>query len=60
MLVWLRPKVMFLISIYILIMEMVPRDLVQGLRAHFCLFSEYEKCIALSASLVAYAVYSNF
>lgn len=39
---------------------MVPRDLVQGLRAHFCLFSEYEKCIALSASLVAYAVYGNF
>lgn len=39
---------------------MVPRDLVQGLRTHFCLFSEYEKCIALSASLVAYAVYGNF
>lgn len=39
---------------------MVPRDPVQGLRAHFRLFSEYEKCIVLSESLVAYAVYSNF
>lgn len=27
---------------------MVSRDLVQGLRAHFRLLSEYEKCIALS------------
>ena len=38
---------MFLIFIYVLIMKMVSRDLVQGLIAHFCLLSESEKCITL-------------